>query len=31
MNGELKWVAQTAVAALSLFSLLQIGRERGWL
>jgi len=31
MNSELKWIAQTAVAALSLLSLLQIGRERGWL
>lgn len=31
MNGELKWIVQTSVAVLSLLSLLQVGRERGWL
>jgi hypothetical protein len=31
MNSELKWIVQTGTALLSLLSLLQFGRERGWL
>jgi hypothetical protein len=28
---QMKWMLQTALAAVALYSMLQTGRQRGWL